>query len=172
MCTILHSRWIFPRDNEWIFSPTGPLLDLGSNSGQCLRALRSTDLGRPLESGGVACVPLWSRPGLPHGRHPRSAAGLRTRPAISSRPDYQPAGGQEVADSRFRSSPWRYAFWCSSTIFLGFQLLRGCFRSLCLCRGAFGQLLAFGSHSLLDVTTLSSATTCPVLLPCDPVTAL
>ena len=34
---------------------------------------------------------------------------------------------------------------------------------LCLCRGAFGQLLAFGSHSLLDVTTLSSATTCPVL---------
>ena len=35
-----------------------------------------------------------------------------------------------------------------------------------------GQLLAFGSHSLLDVTTLSSATTCPVLLPCDPVTAL
>ena len=43
---------------------------------------------------------------------------------------------------------------------------------LCLCRGAFGQLLAFGSHSLLDVTTLSSATTCPVLLPCDPVTAL
>ena len=46
------------------------------------------------------------------------------------------------------------------------------FRSLCLCRGAFGQLLAFGSHSLLDVTTLSSATTCPVLLPCDPVTAL
>ena len=46
------------------------------------------------------------------------------------------------------------------------------FRSLCLCRGAFGQLLAFGSHSLLGVTTLSSATTCPVLLPCDPVTAL
>ena len=38
LCTILHSRWIFPRDNEWIFSPTGPLLDLGSNSGQCLRA--------------------------------------------------------------------------------------------------------------------------------------
>ena len=28
------------------------------------------------------------------------------------------------------------------------------------------------SHSLLGVTTLSSATTCPVLLPCDPVTAL
>ena len=27
LCTILHSRWIFPRDNEWIFSagPTGPL---------------------------------------------------------------------------------------------------------------------------------------------------
>ena len=30
---------------------------------------------------------------------------------------------------------------------------------------SFGQLLAFGSHSLLDVTTLSSATTCPVLQP-------
>ena len=55
-------------------------------------------------------------------------------------------------------------FWRSS-------FFRGCFRSLGLCRGAFGQLLAFGSHSLLDVTTLSSATTCPVLLPCDPVTA-
>ena len=42
---------------------------------------------------------LWSRPGLPHGRHPRSGTGLRTRPATTSRPDYQPAGGQEVADS-------------------------------------------------------------------------
>ena len=59
-----------------------------------------------------------------------------------------------------------------STIFGVLAFFRGCFRSLGLCRGAFGQLLAFGSHSLLDVTTLSSATTCPVLLPCDPVTAL
>ena len=42
---------------------------------------------------------LWSRPGLPHGRHPRSGTGLRTRPATTSRPDYQPAGGQEVAAS-------------------------------------------------------------------------
>ena len=25
-------------DNEWIFTATGPLLDRGSNSGQCLRA--------------------------------------------------------------------------------------------------------------------------------------
>ena len=25
---------------------------------------------------------LWSRPGLPHGRHPRSGTGLRTRPAL------------------------------------------------------------------------------------------
>ena len=41
----------------------------------------------------------WSRPGLPHGRHLRSGTGRRTRPAITSRPDYQPAGGQEVADS-------------------------------------------------------------------------
>jgi len=31
----------------------------------------------------------------------------------------------------------------------------------------------FGTmDTVLDVTTLSSATTCPVLLPCDPVTAL
>ena len=115
---------------------------------------------------------LWSRPGLPHGRHPRSGTGLRTRPATTSRPDYQPAGGQEVADSHSLSTLWRYASSCNFNNFGVLAFFRGCFRSLCLCRGAFGQLLAFGSHSLLDVTTLSSATTCPVLLPCDPVTAL
>ena len=36
--SILHSSWIFLLDNEWIVTATGPLLDLGSNSGQCLRA--------------------------------------------------------------------------------------------------------------------------------------
>ena len=70
------------------------------------------------------------------------------------------------------STLWRCASSCNFNNFGVLAFFRGCFRSLCLCRGAFGQLLAFGSHSLLDVTTLSSATTCPVLLPCDPVTAL
>ena len=103
-------------------------------------------------------------------RRPR--VHCRTRPATTSRPDYQPAGGQEVADSRSLSTLWRYASSCNFNNFGVLAFFRGCFRSSCLCRGAFGQLLAFGSHSLLDVTTLSSATTCPVLLPCDPVTAL
>ena len=70
------------------------------------------------------------------------------------------------------STLWRCASSCNFNNFGVLAFFRGCFRSLGLCRGAFGQLLAFGSHSLLDVTTLSSATTCPVLLPCDPVTAL
>ena len=77
-----------------------------------------------------------------------------------------------MADSHSLSTLWRYASSCNFNNFGVLAFFRGCFRSLGLCRGAFGQLLAFGSHSLLDVTTLSSATTCPVLLPCDPVTAL
>ena len=38
LCGILHSSWIFPRDNEWIFTHYRALMDLGSNSGPCLRA--------------------------------------------------------------------------------------------------------------------------------------
>ena len=33
--SILHSSWIFPRDNEWIFSGYRALMDLGPNSGPC-----------------------------------------------------------------------------------------------------------------------------------------
>ena len=77
-----------------------------------------------------------------------------------------------MADSRSLSTLWRYASWCNFNNFGVLAFFRGCFRSLCLCRGAFGQLLAFGSHSLLDVTTLSSATTCPVLLTLECPSAL
>ena len=66
MCTILHSRWIFPRDNEWIFSPTGPLLDLGSNSGQCLSGLEDP---RTL-------AVLWN-PGLSEGQPGPSPSGTQ-----------------------------------------------------------------------------------------------
>ena len=45
------SSWIFPRDNEWIFRGYRALMDLGSNSGLCLRAEAPPDLGRLLESG-------------------------------------------------------------------------------------------------------------------------
>ena len=38
LCGILHSSWILPRDNEWIFTHYRALMDLGSNSGPCLRA--------------------------------------------------------------------------------------------------------------------------------------
>ena len=34
----MHSSWIFPRDNEWIFRGYRALMDLGSNSGLCLPA--------------------------------------------------------------------------------------------------------------------------------------
>ena len=49
--SIMHSSWIFPRDNEWIFRGYRALMDLGSNSGLCLRAEAPPDLGRLLESG-------------------------------------------------------------------------------------------------------------------------
>ena len=39
------------RDNEWIFRGYSALMDLGSNSGLCLRAEAPPDLGRLLESG-------------------------------------------------------------------------------------------------------------------------
>ena len=35
LCGIMHSSWIFPRDNEWIFSGYRALMDLGPNSGPC-----------------------------------------------------------------------------------------------------------------------------------------
>ena len=49
--SIMHSSWTFPRDNEWIFRGYRALMDLGSNSGLCLRAEAPPDLGRLLESG-------------------------------------------------------------------------------------------------------------------------
>ena len=64
--SILHSIWIFLRDNEWMFTATGPLLDLGSNSGQCASGLEDprtlTVLWNPellLEA--VWTVALWTQ---------------------------------------------------------------------------------------------------------------
>ena len=71
LCGILHSSWIFPRDNEWIFTHYRALMDLGSNSGPCLRAEAPPDLGRLLESGPalrtVWTVAVWTPdPGETH----------------------------------------------------------------------------------------------------------
>ena len=35
LCGIMHSSWIFPRDNEWIFRGYRALMDLGTHSGPC-----------------------------------------------------------------------------------------------------------------------------------------
>ena len=69
--SIMHSSWIFPRDNEWIFRGYRALMDLGSNSGLCLRAEAPPDLGRLLESGPalrtVWTVAVWTPdPGETH----------------------------------------------------------------------------------------------------------
>ncbi len=42
LSTILLSTWIFPRDDEWIFRPTGPLLDLTKPQSGRVRKLRAT----------------------------------------------------------------------------------------------------------------------------------